>query len=327
MCKNIINHIHIKKHLSSRIKSRSNTIIYKNKILQIILALIILLSFGFYKSPNDLKICLCAIGKKENLYVNEFVEHYKKLGYDKIIIYDNNDKNDENLKDVLYKELSENFVSIIDFQGYRGKKESPQIDAYYDCYKNNYDKYDWFSFFDIDEFMEIKNNKSIKEFLSDKKFSKCFNIIVNWIIYTDNNLVYYDDRKIQERFTEPSLNNSNNKHVKSTIRGKRRSNYWRRATNSHRPKINIPTCNQNGERISHYKPCINKTNYDCSYIKHYNTKTIEEFIKKIKRGKSIGKSELGNNYWNESLHYFFKINNMTEEKLNYIKKELKISFP
>ena len=113
MCKNIINHIHIKKHLSSRIKSRSNTIIYKNKILQIIFALIILLSFGFYKSPNDLKICLCAIGKKENLYVNEFVEHYKKLGYDKIIIYDNNDKNDENLKDVLYKELSENFVSIM----------------------------------------------------------------------------------------------------------------------------------------------------------------------------------------------------------------------
>ena len=153
MCKNLINHIQIKTYLISRIKNKSSSIIYKNKILQIIIALIILLSFDFNKSPNRLEICLCAIGKKENLYVEEFVEHYKKLGYDKIFIYDNNDKNDENLKDVLYKELSENYVSIIDFQGYRG-----------------------FSFFDIDEFLEINNNKSIKEFLSDKKFKKCYNI-------------------------------------------------------------------------------------------------------------------------------------------------------
>ena len=223
MCKNLINHIQIKTYLISRIKNKSSSIIYKNKILQIIIALIILLSFDFNKSPNRLEICLCAIGKKENLYVEEFVEHYKKLGYDKIFIYDNNDKNDENLKDVLDKELSENYVSIIDFQGYRGKKEMPQIDAYYDCYKNNYNKYDWFSFFDIDEFLEINNNKSIKEFLSDKKFKKCYNIIINWVVYTDNNLVYYDNRKLQERFTEPLLNNSINKHVKSTIRGKRRT--------------------------------------------------------------------------------------------------------
>ena len=326
MCKNIINQILISKYLISVIKTKSSAIIHKNKILQIILVIIILLSFDFNKPSNKPQICLCAIGKKENLYVEEFVEHYKKLGYDKIFIYDNNDKNDENLKDVLDREIYENFVSIIDFQGYRGKSEDPQIVAYYDCYEKNYDKYDWFSFFDIDEFLEIKNNKSIKQFLSDKKFKKCYNIIINWIVYTDNNLVYYDDRKIQERFTEPLLNNSINRHVKSTIRGKRRTNYWRKATNSHRPKIKVPTCTQNGERLSKFKSRIQKINYDNAYIKHYNTKTIEEFIIKIKRGKSIGKSELNYNYWNETLHNFFKINKVTEEKLNYIRKEINISF-
>ena len=44
-----------------------------------------------FKNPYDLKICLCTLGKMENKYAREFVEHYKRYGVDKIFIYDNND--------------------------------------------------------------------------------------------------------------------------------------------------------------------------------------------------------------------------------------------
>ena len=44
---------------------------------------------------------ICSIGKKENLYAKEFVEYYLKLGIKKIIIYDNNDINEEKFEDVL----------------------------------------------------------------------------------------------------------------------------------------------------------------------------------------------------------------------------------
>ena len=37
-----------------------------------------------------MSIYLCAIGRRENLYAREFVEHYKKLGFDGIYILDNN---------------------------------------------------------------------------------------------------------------------------------------------------------------------------------------------------------------------------------------------
>ena len=53
------------------------------------------------KSVNKLKVCLCSIGKTENLYVQEYVEYYRKLGYDKIFLYDNNDKNEEAFQDIL----------------------------------------------------------------------------------------------------------------------------------------------------------------------------------------------------------------------------------
>ena len=38
-----------------------------------------------------MKVALCAIGKEENLYALEFVNHYQNLGYGHIFIYDNNE--------------------------------------------------------------------------------------------------------------------------------------------------------------------------------------------------------------------------------------------
>lgn len=42
-----------------------------------------------------MKVSVCVIGRMENLYAVEFVEHYKSIGVDKIFIYDNNHNNEE----------------------------------------------------------------------------------------------------------------------------------------------------------------------------------------------------------------------------------------
>ena len=56
------------------------------------------------KKDNDthIKVCLCAIGKKENLYVNEYLNHYKKIGYSHIFLYDNNEIGDESNNKLSY---------------------------------------------------------------------------------------------------------------------------------------------------------------------------------------------------------------------------------
>lgn len=41
------------------------------------------------------------IAKNENLYVREYFEHYKKIGYNNIFIYDNNNKIGENFSEVI----------------------------------------------------------------------------------------------------------------------------------------------------------------------------------------------------------------------------------
>ena len=34
---------------------------------------------------EKIKVCVCTIGKEENLYVREYVSHYKKYNVDRII--------------------------------------------------------------------------------------------------------------------------------------------------------------------------------------------------------------------------------------------------
>lgn len=103
---------------------------------------IILISFKSIiniKKIENTKICLCTIGKEENLYAREYVSYYKNYNLDKIFIYDNNEINGEKFEDVIGDYISSGFVEIINIRG----KLSQQIKVYQHCFDNNKNKFDW----------------------------------------------------------------------------------------------------------------------------------------------------------------------------------------
>ena len=162
------------------------------------------------------------VAKEENKYIKEFIEHYKKLKMKKIVIYDNNDINGEDFKDILKSEIDKNFVKIIN---YRGVKQ-PQIKALNNCYKKFNSKYDWIAFYDIDEFLEISNFSDINEFMSLPWFKNFQSVLINWKYYGDNNKLYYENKPLYERFTAPFFfNKSKNYNIyyvsatKTIVRG------------------------------------------------------------------------------------------------------------
>ncbi|MBO6272264.1 glycosyltransferase family 92 protein [bacterium] len=53
----------------------------------------------------------------ENNYIKEFVEHYKKLGFDNICLYDNNDVNGEKFTSVINKYIKSGFVIVKNKRG------------------------------------------------------------------------------------------------------------------------------------------------------------------------------------------------------------------
>ena len=216
---------------------------------------------------ESLRVCLCAVGKKENLYAKEYVNHYMKLGYSHIYLYDNNDINGEKFEDVLQEEIKSNFVSILNYRGVIG----PQLQVYEDCYEKNNKNYEWLSFFDLDEFLDIKpyaNN--IQEFLSNKRYENCTTLKINFLFYSDNELLHYDNRPLQERFTAALPEHGSNSVIKSTVRGGLYPNYWSLKFNSHTSLFKCNSCNSYGEKVD-YKAMNFAPALKYARLKHYYT--------------------------------------------------------
>ena len=120
-------------------------------------------------NKKDIKICICTIGKQENKYIREFIQYYEKYGIDKIFLYDNNDEDGENFEEVIKDYIDKGFVQISNLRGIK----QPGAKALKDCYMKNNKMFDWLIFYDIDEYIHLKNISNIKEFLKDKKFIHC----------------------------------------------------------------------------------------------------------------------------------------------------------
>jgi len=256
------------------------------------------------------KIMLCSIGKEENLYAKEFVEYYLALGFDKIIILDNNDLNGERFDNVLKPFIGSKKVEIKDLRGLK----QIQIPSFNYCYMKYKYLYDWIAFFDFDEFLYIKNNINIKKYLYSNKFNKCQQILFNWYIYNDNNLLRYDNRTMIKRFTNLKFYPWRTKFI---IRGNLK-NIIILATSF---ATNINYCNSKGELI--FPKSFNiptKENNSFAYLKHFYTKTAEEYCHKRKRGYAQTLPKQNQKLSETEINAFFRYNERTPEKIKILEK-------
>ena len=86
-----------------------------------------------------MKTTIVAIAKRENKYIREWIEYYLKLGFDNIVLYDNNDKDDELLSDVVNDYIDSGFIiydtTFID----KGFSQIQAYDHFLNIYSKNFD--------------------------------------------------------------------------------------------------------------------------------------------------------------------------------------------
>ena len=265
--------------------------------------------------------CFSSMGKLENQYVKEVIEYYKNIGVNKFILGDNNDKGSEKLSDVLQKEIDEGLVDIIEYIG----QKKHQTDFFKDSYEMYKDKCRWISFYDFDEFLEIKDGNKFLTFptyFTEERFGKCDVILINWLMYSDNDLFKNDHRPVNIRFTEPLLKSPLNRFVKSIIKGNIRYNPWDTDQTSHRPNHHLRTCDYSGTRAKTFNDVLKPPRVDKIYLKHFSTKTIEEYvINKMRRGYTSRFAD--KNLW---VNNFFACNRVTKAKVIYFEKALNMTF-
>lgn len=267
------------------------------------------------KSYRTLLVCIC---KNENEHILEYINYYKDLGVSNICIIDNNDIDGEVFDDILDKFIRSGYVMI---ENYRGQKQI-QMTAYNKCYEKYCNDYDWFMFFDADEYLTLTQDNDISEYLSRKCFENYNMIHVNWKTYGDNGFTHKRRGNLVDIFKTPapddvkvSYNFPENNHVKTIIRGGYEKFGF--GQNPHSPSfIDIPCCNSAGEKCTPQIPFCSY-NFSLAYLKHFTTKTTEEYIAKLKRGFADIKRD---NYEQLIVRNYFGVNEVTEEKINMFNK-------
>lgn len=249
------------------------------------------------------KVAVCAIGRLENKYAVEWVEHYNSLGVDKIFIYDNNRPEDgEVFADVLQPYIDNGLVEVTPWDGL-------QKQAYEDYYDRYNQEYEWIGFFDFDEMVEIKDGRKAADLLKGFEFADV--LVMNWRTMTDNGLVHYEPKPMAERFTEGTDEEfAINRHVKCFVRSGIAGLSFNDPHCPNAPRLNV--FNVNGASVEQV-PLQPSVIHKVAWVNHYNTKTAEEWVQKVQRGTCCG-DEITARFQQKAVDYFFSINERTPEK-------------
>jgi hypothetical protein len=213
-----------------------------------------------------MNVALACIAKNETLYIEEWIQYHLYLGFDKVFVY----QNDWRLQ------LDSPLVEKIEFDG-----GGRQTEAYNNFLSTYYNDYEWVAFFDVDEFLVLKQHDSVKSFLN--RYNEFDGVAINWYLFGDNNQPSpTNNYSVLSRFTKRSK--KIDKHIKCIVKTNIDSKY-----NIHSPvRGNIVDCNKNmviGD--------FNERGDDSiAQINHYFTKTRDEWKLKKERGRASAKNAM-----------------------------------
>jgi hypothetical protein len=240
------------------------------------------------------KIFICAIALHETLYIDEWIQYHKLLGFDGIQLYDNS-------KEFELKKLSKKYPDFLNVTHLPG--ELPQEKAYDDCAHSKSKSITstgekekakhWGAFIDIDEFIVLKSHTTIKNLIEDYYVNynvKCLGL--NWLLFGSNGHKHYSSEPVIKRFTkcekEPVV------VLKSICQLAAIKDF----TKSHYPNLKEEKYVKHdmGGNIYQEKTSEHAYNFP-AVINHYHTKSYEEFKKKVLRGRaSRAKSRRDHHY-------------------------------
>ena len=270
-----------------------------------------------------MRVVVCAMAKNEHEYINEWVEHYVKIGVDTIYLYDNDDV----VSPLVGSYINPKYHDKVVIKNIRGQQR-PHLQQ--DIYTGFYIKYgktfDFCLFCDIDEFlMGIPN---LPYFLSQPKFRHINQIRVMWKLFGDNGLITRDmSKSVVETFTTP-VKSSLHRNLKQKGNLEWQGKFMIRggldnvlitsphfASQNYRENI-ISSCYPSGTICPRSKVVIEGNyNMETIWINHYMTKSLSEFVEqKLNRNDAVYNKNI-------TLDYYWRINIKTVEKLEWLKKE------
>jgi hypothetical protein len=221
-----------------------------------------------------MKVGLINVAKWEDYYLKEWLDYNQKLGFDKVIMYQNDWRTDIE-HSILQKEVCDG--------------RSIQVPLYNQVLTNN-TEYDWLAFIDCDEFIVLNKHNNIKELIEEYK-DKTNVIGLNWYIYGNMGIVSREGDSLLKPFT--MRNKDVDKHVKVIVNA-RSGERMQLPHNTFGPAMDT-----NGKKFG--GPFNPGGPSDIAVLNHYHSKTREDWMLRCDRGRVDCEIQHDPNQWDNEL--------------------------
>lgn len=218
---------------------------------------------------------ICAIAKNEGPYLHEWAAYHRLIGFEEILVYDHvsTDESDEVLALLERKGLATSIPWAV------APHLKPQWLAYADGLERLRDRADWIAFIDLDEFIVLPRHVSIQAFLAE--FGSIDAIGMNWKMFGTSGHEKREPGLVIERFT---------RCAKRTFTGNRAVKTLARPEAIIEPRVHTCTFREGaryetvtGEDAS--EGVTQGVSHDVIRVNHYFTRSREEWIEKVKKGR------------------------------------------
>lgn len=264
------------------------------------------------------KRVLCTQAAGENYYIDEWCKYHKSLGFTDIYIYDNNAEDEDDIRKYIDSRI-EGIHIIPDSEHNMYHQLATWTELYHEI-KNDID---WFYPCDVDEFLTLGNGVcDLWSFLEDSKFKNATAVLLSMELYGDNNLILADYTKpVLERFTKsaPIKPDQGNKAIIKGGIDDLSMLYSSTPYSSKAHAVDV-TGTPIVIRPKHTRRELKKE--DSLYIRHYRTKSTEEFVRRRYKYSKYYKDTL--NITNIMSPYMWDgISTLTAEKIMFANKLIK----
>ena len=226
-----------------------------------------------------MNVCICTIIKNEHEYLEDWIRYTLNLGIDKIFIVE--DIGSESHASIIEK-YSDNIEVLNIPCNDENTLEYGTRQRYFQAkmfeYVKNLKTYDWCFIMDVDEYITIDCNMSLKELL--KQYENYSELIIYWINYGANSHINKPDyTKVK------SYRDYYTKECNYSVIDEKFSFFMKKAINLHKIPDNY-TISQHFHSMATYtktnfKQGIRIPCYSKMYLSHYVTKSWEEYIWKL----------------------------------------------
>ena len=213
---------------------------------------------------------MCAIVLREERYLREWVDYHLKLGFSRVYLYDNS--NDFVLAD-FFEEWPQ--VQVLHWPGKR-----MQMPAYNHMLNTHRMRHRWCAFLDADEFVVFRPSycANILELLH--RHCPSGGLCLNWHMFGSSGQKCYEDRPVLQRFSFRKA--TLDPHVKSIVVMAHVVHF----VHPHAPVMRpgFVCVDPHGHAVN--GPFNSQGTDDIACVHHYFTKSREEFLDKVARGRA-----------------------------------------